>query len=206
MHIHRVIASGITVPGWVLPPTSGWVIEDSGDFVGTNHPVETEPIVRIEHDNGKKIYHVIPIDQRLMYPKPSEILSFDEKLLVPDSVKLVVSYGQAIAYGHSSSWTVVLYLNAAGMIKSWTVILQLSFLISSNDQAIAGDLLVRYYGPIEVLAPLKQQRQMMLKLISIPVRRKKMNLRQVSVVLVEEFQPVKEGSYPIQQSWKRSTV
>ena len=124
MHIHRVIASGQLVPGWILPPNSGWVLRESGDYIGTNHPIESQPIVRLEKINGENVFYVIPLDCRLIYPEPGEILNFDEKPLVPDSVNLVVSDGQAIAYGRSSSWTVVLYIDATGLIVGWTLILR----------------------------------------------------------------------------------
>ncbi|MCW0216871.1 MAG: hypothetical protein OJI67_00990, partial [Prosthecobacter sp.] len=130
--------------GWVLPSSSGWVIRDRGEFVGTNRPVESDPILTVKtSSDGEKYYHVIPLNSRLVYPNPDEVINFDEKPLVPDSVKLVASYGQAIAYGRTSSWTVVLYLNAAGKIVGWTLILRG---MSVDAQLIP--LAIRYEGGI----------------------------------------------------------
>src|SRR3989338_7857026 len=124
MQIHRVIASGVIVRGWVL--NSGWVTRDRGDHVGTNTPLTHDPIITVRPapDNPKfKVIWVNPLDCELQPPEPSEIINFDEKPLVPDSVRLV-SVGQAIAYGRTNSWSVVLYLTAEGKIISYTLILR----------------------------------------------------------------------------------
>ena len=124
MHIHRTIASGTIVGGWVLPPESGWVVRDRGPHVGTNNPILEEPIVTVRKIDDEEVFWIIPLDCRLIYPEASEIINFDEKPLVPDSVNLNVSYGTAIAYGRSQSWTVVLYMTAEGLIVGWTLIMR----------------------------------------------------------------------------------
>jgi hypothetical protein len=123
MMIHRTIASGILVDGWVLPPDSGWVVRDRGPHVGTNHQVIGEPLLQCKVIEGREVAWVIPLQEELKYPEPQEILNFDEKPLIPDSVKLV-QYGQAIAYGRTGSWSVVLYLAADGTLISFTLILR----------------------------------------------------------------------------------
>ena len=124
MHIHRTIASGTIVQGWVLPPESGWVVRDRGPHVGKNNLILEEPIVTVRKLDNEEVFSIIPLDCRLIYPEPYEIISFDEKPLVPDSVNLNVSDSAAIAYGRSQSWTVVLYMTAEGMIVGWTLIMR----------------------------------------------------------------------------------
>ena len=50
-------------------------------------------------------------------------MNFDEKPLIPDSIRLV-GVGQAIAYGRTNSWSVVLYLTAEGTVVAYTLILR----------------------------------------------------------------------------------
>ena len=124
MHIHRTIASGTIVQGWVLPPESGWVVRDRGPHVGKNNLILEEPIVTVRKLDNEEVFSIIPLECRLIYPEPYEIISFDEKPLVPDSVNLNVSYSAAIAYGRSQSWTVILYMTAEGIIVGWTLIMR----------------------------------------------------------------------------------
>ena len=69
--------------------------------------------MRVESVDLRKVFWVISLNAWLVYPEAEEIVNFDEKPLDSDSVKLV-SVGEAIAYGRTNSWSVVLYLNANG--------------------------------------------------------------------------------------------
>ncbi|MDP2436655.1 MAG: hypothetical protein Q8P67_12980, partial [archaeon] len=109
---------------------SGWVVREGGPHVGTNTPLAESPIIPTKlvggstaQDPPQKVLWVIPLDSELQYPEASEILNFDEKPLIPDSIRLV-RVGEAIAYGRTNSWSVVLFLTSEGTVVAYTLILR----------------------------------------------------------------------------------
>ena len=118
VQIDQKISEGIRVEGWVKE--TGGIVKRAG---GTNDPVE--PLV--EFKDG--FYFHLILQCRLGFPDKNIVWCVDEKPLIPDAPLMNIAgwRGQCnspIACGRSSSWTVVLCYNAAGVILPPLLILR----------------------------------------------------------------------------------
>lgn len=111
---HEVVA------GWVVNPGDLVTREDGS---GREAVIGSEIVEARVLPNGDTVLWNLPLNKLLKWPEPRTVANFDEKPIVPDTVKLT-NIGSAISYGRSGTWTVTLYLNADGRIFHWSIIVR----------------------------------------------------------------------------------
>jgi hypothetical protein len=108
MQIHRAMANNYMVIGWHWDETRLLATRVTGDSEPGDDVVESKMV------DGIPTYWVKPLNEPLVFPSPKAIFNVDEKSILPDSPLRVAINNLCIAYGRTSSWTLVLPLLANG--------------------------------------------------------------------------------------------
>ena len=114
MQIHRQIASGEDVVGWLLPEKE----LACRDVIGHNRDPGSDLIELCDITVFNKV-----LGKAIEFPPPTRIFNADEKPITPDNPSLR-RIGDAVGYGRTSQWTVMPFINAQGQLISYTIILR----------------------------------------------------------------------------------